>query len=61
MKKNYRKGIMKIDNAVDEVAKFKTESMEEISRLPYFEKTAESTDNIVSAENDGVENSNVNQ
>ena len=61
MKKNYRKGIMKIDNVTDEVAKFKTESMEEISRLPYFEKTAESADNIVSAENDGVENSNIDQ
>ena len=61
MKKNYRKGIMKIDNVTDEVSKFKNECMEEISRLSYFEKTAEGSDNIASAENDGVKNSNINQ
>ncbi len=55
MKKNYRKGIMKVDNAEDEVTKFHRESFEEISRLPYFHGDGENSDNISSSENDGVE------
>lgn len=57
MKKNYRKGIMKIDNGEDEVTRYNRECMEEISRLPYFESDGEGTDTISSSENDGVENS----
>lgn len=57
MKKNYRKGIMKIDNSEDEVTRYNRECMEEITRLPYFESETETADNISSAENDGVENS----
>ena len=55
MKKNYRKGIMKVDSFEDEVSKFKMESMEHISRLEYFNKDSETADNISSASNDGVE------
>ena len=58
MKKNYRKGIMKIENAEDEVTRYNRECMEEISRLPYFESDGENTDNISSSENDGVKSSN---
>ncbi len=58
MRKNYRKGIMKIDNSEDEITKFNRESFEEINRLPYFEGDGETSDNISSASNDGVENSN---
>ena len=61
MKKNYFKGIMKVYEANDEVAKFKTESMEEISRLPFFTTSKEGADNIASLQNDGVDNSQNNQ
>lgn len=57
MKKNYRKGIMKTDNIDDEATRYKRECFEEISLLPYFESDGETADNISSAENDGVENS----
>ncbi len=57
MKKNYRKGIMKIDNIEDEATRYNRECFEEISLLPYFESDNETADNISSAENDGVENS----
>lgn len=57
MKKNYRKGIMKIDTVDDEATKYKRECIEEISLLPYFESDGENADNISSVENDGVENS----
>ena len=55
MKKNYRKGIMKVDSCEDEVSKFKMECMEQISRLQYFGKDAETADTISSTNNDGVE------
>ena len=57
MRKNYRKGIMKIDNIEDEITKFSRESFEEINRLPYFEGDGDSSDTISSSSNDGVENS----
>lgn len=58
MKKNYRKGIMKIDNSEDEITKYNRECFEEISRLPYFESDGETADNISSSENDGIPNGN---
>lgn len=54
MKKNYRNGIMKRDNIGDEITKFKTESLEEISRLPYFESDGESGGSVSAFENDGI-------
>ncbi len=55
MRKNYRKGIMKIDNSEDEATKYNRECMEEINRLPFFESDGERADSISSSENDGVE------
>ena len=52
---------MKIDDVKDDVTRFKQESFEEISRLPYFENDNEGTDNLLSSENDGVDNSKNNQ
>lgn len=54
MKKNYRNGIMRLENHGDEMTKFKTESLEEISRLAHFESDGDGGGDAFADENDGV-------
>lgn len=56
MKKNYLKGIMKLNNVSDEAIRFNLENTEEISCLPCFESEGETTGTISSFDNDGVSN-----
>ena len=61
MRKNYRKGIMKIDDNKDEITRFNRECLEEISRLPCFESEGDPSGITSSSANDGVKSDDSNK